>query len=153
MGETEQRVARPDFLGCNWAASANALIEVGGFGESRGPGSKTVTMGQEASAQHRLLDAGYVGLFLPGEPVLHYVPKERCSPEWALERAERNGRGFGVRYASKYGRWLRPLALLLLTWAKWRCPNVLHLQHRSDFLRMYEVCRWRGFVDGVTKMI
>jgi len=150
LGTQSQVVDRPAFLGCNWAANANRLIEVGGFDEKRGPGANTVTMGQEASAQQRLIDAGYRGLYLPGEPVLHHVPKNRCSPEWALDRAERNGRGFGMRYANRYGRWIGWPARVRLACAKWRLKSEADLYDSSDFQRVYDVRRWKGFVEGVT---
>lgn len=148
LGDTERICKEPNFLGCNWAANADSLIEVGGFDEQRGPGIHTATMGQEASAQQRLLAAGYVGLFLPGQPVMHFIPKDRCSPEWALDRVERNGKGFGMRYAARYGQWIWWLAKARLAIAKWRCPNIVNLCDQRDFARVYNLRRWQGFVDG-----
>ena len=41
--------------------------------------------------QRRLVTAGLKAVCVPQALVYHWVPRERCSPEWALERAYRNG--------------------------------------------------------------
>lgn len=153
LGEQSIVVRQPDFLGCNWAASTDALRAVNGFDESRGPGANTISVGQEYSAQRRLLEHGYLGMYVPGPPVKHFVPRNRCSPEWALARAEKNGRGFGLSYASRLGTWIYWPALLRLWWAKVRFPNNADSKIEADFLRMYEVRRWSGFVEGVSRTV
>jgi len=149
LGDDYRIVGHPDFLGFNWAAKADAIEATGGFDESRGPGTNTVTIGQEYSSQRRLLNRGYLGLYIPGAPVLHYVPQDRCSPEWALERAEKNGRSFGLHYRSQWGRWIRYPAMLRYSWAKFRYRQNANLNDHQDFLRAYEVKRWKGFVNGI----
>jgi GT2 family glycosyltransferase len=151
LGDEYRIVSQPDFLGCNWAANADAIQATGGFDESRGPGTNTVTMGQEYSSQRRLLDGGYQGLYIPGAPVQHYVPIDRCSPEWALQRAEKNGRGFGLRYKKRFGKWILYPARFCLAVAKVRVPSSADPNLRSDFLRLYDVHRWRGFVEEVSR--
>ncbi|MEX0652875.1 MAG: glycosyltransferase [Phycisphaeraceae bacterium] len=79
------------FLGFNWAAFAADLRAVGGFDPTRGPGAATGSTGQETDMQHRLIAAGLRSVYLPSAKVWHYVPVKRCTPEWALERAYRNG--------------------------------------------------------------
>jgi glycosyltransferase involved in cell wall biosynthesis len=85
------RIDRPMFLGCNWAARAIDLRRAGGFDENRGPGSPTGATGQEASMQQRLISCGLRGAYLPDAMVWHYVPQSRCSQEWLIARAFRHG--------------------------------------------------------------
>lgn len=95
LGGAETDFDRPDFLGFNWAASASDLIRMGGFNEERGPG--TVSRGQETDMQERMLKDGMRGRYLPDALVWHYVPRGRCSPEWALRRAEQTAVYQGVK--------------------------------------------------------
>ncbi len=81
----------PDFLGCNWAAFSRDLRSAGGFNPNRGPGSPTKSTGQENDMQSRLLRRGLSGVYVPNARVWHYVPDERCSPQWAIERNFRHG--------------------------------------------------------------
>jgi GT2 family glycosyltransferase len=81
---------RPFFLGFNWAAFADDLRRVGGFDERLGPGSD-VGIGDESDVQRRLAAAGVTAVCVPQALVHHWVPRARCSPEWALERAYRTG--------------------------------------------------------------
>ena len=76
------------FLGFNWAAFAADLEMLGGFDNDVGPG--TSSTGQETDMQKRLLSGNVKQQFVPGAKVWHYVPKERCSPAWALKRQYRN---------------------------------------------------------------
>lgn len=78
------------FLGCNWAAYAADLLSVGSFNENLGPG--TNLPGQETDMQKRLVVAGTQQHIIPDAFVWHYVPRERSSPEWVLNRAYRRGR-------------------------------------------------------------
>ena len=78
------------FLGFNWAAFASDLRRVGGFSERLGPGSDA-GVGDEREMQLSLIAAGLEGQYVPQALVHHWVPRDRCSPQWALERAYRNG--------------------------------------------------------------
>jgi GT2 family glycosyltransferase len=86
-----------DVLGANFAAFGEDLRDAGGFSPRRGPG--TASTGQETDMQHRLLARGVRGLFLPDAVVWHYVPSDRSTPQWALERADRKGFAEGVQLA------------------------------------------------------
>ncbi len=89
---------RPDwFLGANWAAMASDLRNAGGFDVGFGPGDVTVARGQETNMQRRLRDMGIVPRYLSSALVYHYVPKERSSFEWLLDRRRQEGRGYGLR--------------------------------------------------------
>lgn len=80
---------RMSFLGCNWAAFARDILRCGGFDAGFGPGSRTGATGQESDMQFRLKAASVEPQYVRDAVVWHYVPKSRCSPQWALERARR----------------------------------------------------------------
>jgi glycosyltransferase involved in cell wall biosynthesis len=90
-------VTSPIFLGANWAAFIADMNAVGGFDPSFGPGAATGSVGQERAMQQRLLDAGLTGRYLPDAHVWHWVPRERCSPRWAVRRIYRHGISRGLR--------------------------------------------------------
>lgn len=83
------------FLGPNWAAFAADLRAAGGFDVRYGPGAPMG--GQESEMQQRLVRSGCRAVYLPGARAWHYVPRARCSPQWALERNYRSFvmHGFG----------------------------------------------------------
>jgi GT2 family glycosyltransferase len=99
------------FLGFNWAAFAEDLHAVGGFDYRKGPGSPTKSVGQETDMQERLLQAGRHGRYVPGAMVWHYVPRSRCSPDWALERAYRIGVQWGLTRTRSWCQQLYRFAL------------------------------------------
>lgn len=88
--DESQLATKPFFLGFNWAASARDLRSIGGFDERLGPGTD-VGIGDESDVQRRLAAAGGRAVCVPQALVHHWVPRVRCSPEWALERAYRSG--------------------------------------------------------------
>ncbi len=104
LGDRKERMARPVALGCNWGAFASDLRAAGGFDERRGPG--TIARGQETDMQRRLLRRGLAGYYLPEAVVWHFVPRERCSPDWALGRVEQGGVRDGIDLA-RTGYWNR----------------------------------------------
>jgi Glycosyltransferase like family 2 len=91
----------PEFLGFNWAAFASDIRAVGGFNPNRGPGSPSGSTGQESDMQHRLLDHGLHGVYVPLARVWHFVPADRCSPNWAIDRNFRHGVEEGSRAATE----------------------------------------------------
>jgi hypothetical protein len=100
------------FLGANWCAFIDDLKAIGGFAEWAGPG--TVQRGQEWQMQNQLMKAGLVPTYLPDPVVWHYVPKENCTPSWALQRTEKVALHSGVYYEDSttklWGvpRWMYP---------------------------------------------
>jgi len=90
-GET-QVILDPRFLGFNWAAHIEDILALGGFDTNRGPGASTNAIGQEQNMQYRLVESGLRGLYLPKASVNHYIPRERSSIEWVIERGFRGGR-------------------------------------------------------------
>ena len=92
----------PEALGANISFRVADVLEAGGFSESRGPG--TAARGQESEMQQRLLSDGFRGRYIPEAVVWHFVPKERCDPKWALDRAYQMGVGFGLEAAKHEDR-------------------------------------------------
>ncbi len=153
-GDTPYDVQEPVFFGCNWAAFSRDVIAVGAFDVRRGPGGTSRGTGNETDMQMRLLESGVRGIYVPSAMVWHYVPRERCTPRWALDRAYRGGVAIGLdhrRDDSKrwfgvprwiYGEVLRstlrlPLALAGGREARFRARRrfryaVGHAQRRSD---------------------
>jgi GT2 family glycosyltransferase len=90
-----------EFLGFNWAAYVSDLREAGGFNPDRGPGAQSQSTGQESEMQRRLVRRGTSSIYVPAARVWHYVPAERCSQRWAVQRAFRHGVEEGTRAAEE----------------------------------------------------
>lgn len=97
-------VDEPVFLGANWATFAADLRRVGGFDASMGPGSVSGSLGDETDMQARLLAVGVRGQYVPDALLYHWVPRERSTPSWALERVYRQGVWCGLRGRSDVPR-------------------------------------------------
>lgn len=90
-----KRTAGWEFLGANFAAFAGDVRRVGGFDPEVGPGAFRAgtegnPLGVETVLQRRLLAGGCTPVAIADAMVWHWVPRERCSPAWALHRAQRN---------------------------------------------------------------
>lgn len=101
-------------LGFNWAAFASDIREAGGYDERCGPG--TSANSDEMNVQDAMLRNGVRAYYLPDAIVWHYVPNERCSPEWLLDYKRKDGKGKGIAAADrggsfyikqKYGSWVK----------------------------------------------
>jgi hypothetical protein len=84
------------FLGANFAAFAEDVRRAGGFDPRFGPGAvragtPTNPVGSEASLQRQLCSVGVVPVPVPEALVWHWVPADRCTAAWALQRARRKG--------------------------------------------------------------
>lgn len=99
----EIRPHRTWFLGFNWAAFAGDLRRVGGFDEDVGPGSPSNSTGDEVAMQKQMHEAGLKAKLITGAKVWHNVPASRCSPQWALDRAYRDGLARGQYVRQKGG--------------------------------------------------
>lgn len=85
----DQPILQPIFLGANYAAFTSDIQRVGGFLRKLGAGTAGNPLGEETEIQQRLLDAGAKAVFVPGARIWHYVPRSRCTPEWAMDRMRR----------------------------------------------------------------
>jgi glycosyltransferase involved in cell wall biosynthesis len=97
------------FLGFNWAAFAEPALRLGGARADLGPGANERYIdsptGMETEMQRRMVDAGMERRFVEDARVWHWVPKDRCSVAWALERAQRNGISEGLQAPEWLPRW------------------------------------------------
>ena len=147
-----EAVNKAAFLGVNWAAFAGDVRAAGGFDPSRGPGSSTGSTGQETDMQRRLLAAGLSGLYVPEARVWHYIPAQRCTPAWALERNYRHGLEHGRQRAGD-----RPAVAGLPLWVHRRRVQSVVRQFLASLSRS-EVARFkaqhrRRHVEGVIEGI
>jgi len=147
-----QLSARPFFLGFNWAAFARDLRRVGGFSERFGPGSD-IGAGDESDVQRRLAAAGVQAVYVREALVHHWVPRVRCSPEWTLQRAYREGvRRGAVKAAEIPGPFVAgyPLGLVRRTAKSWLRANVRRLsgEIRERFAAQVTYHRHRGVLHG-----
>ncbi len=120
------------FLGFNWAARVETLIQVGGFPEQFGPGT-SFGGGDETLMQFRLKKVGQIGLVLPQAKVWHQVPRDRCTAEWALKRIHASGRVVGIQsawYERQQPRWLGTLRCL-----------IRHARNRLSYVRFSDLLR------------
>ena len=82
------------FLGANYGVFAEDIINAGGFLYEIGPGSQVEgtygnPVGVEVDIQNRLLQSGKKRYYIKDAMVWHYVPRERCTPDWMLHRTYR----------------------------------------------------------------
>jgi hypothetical protein len=79
------------FIGFNWAAFVRDIKSVGMLNCGIGPGSKSNSTGDEVAIQKLFYRQGLRSSIVPDAMVWHHVPACRCTPQWALERAYRDG--------------------------------------------------------------
>ena len=90
LGDKIISIDKALFLGGNHAFSKTTLIELGGYDDMCPIGTEGM-MGEETRLQEKAIHAGYKGIYIPGAVVYHWIPKERCSQEWAIQRNYRAG--------------------------------------------------------------
>ncbi|MBX2848029.1 MAG: glycosyltransferase family 2 protein [Acidiferrobacterales bacterium] len=96
LGNKITPLLKPKAKGFNWGARVADIKRGGGFDEDIGPGTPN-PLGDEMYMQKNLLEDGVVGLFVPDARVYHYVPKDKCSPDWTLSRAKLRGYSEGTK--------------------------------------------------------
>ncbi|MGD0461475.1 MAG: glycosyltransferase [Tepidisphaeraceae bacterium] len=146
-------VNAPEFLGFNWAAFASDLRAAGGFNTNRGPGSLSGSTGQETEMQRRLLRQGLRGVYVPPARVWHYVPADRCSPQWAIERSFRHGVEEGSHAAAEpqgpFGlppwRIIRQYLKGIARGLMWSLSTRPELRFKAKHRRSYD----RGLLHGI----
>jgi len=144
------------FLGCNWAAFADDIKKVGYFNIKLGRSYKSRGFGEETDLQNHLVRAGINRRYLSNAMVWHYVPKNNCSPIWALNRAYKHGLSAGLM--------AEPQILNLFGYPKWmirtfieeKFLNLLKMMFSADPHKSYGATRdllfYWGFVRGVKEI-
>jgi GT2 family glycosyltransferase len=82
-------VCESGFLGCNYGVFAEDILDVGGFRLDLGP-EAGAPVGEDTDIQSRLIKEGSIVIYIEDAKVWHYIPKERCTPEWAIQRNYRH---------------------------------------------------------------
>lgn len=155
-GDKECKVDEPIFLGGNHLVPRNALLSLGGYDEycateDGGAG------GEETRLQNQLLASGFNGMYLPGAKVWHYVPKDRCSIEWALYRHYRNGLTDGIFakevkkntdvFFMQAPRWL--WRKYIIQKIKVYLYKVIYFYDEERCFKVkFEACNLKGKIDG-----
>lgn len=98
---SDRGVMDGEFLGFNWAAFRDDILHAGGFNSDFGPGSPHQAAGQESEMQQRLRGSGFKDQGVGTARVWHYVPRERCTYRFVLNRRYRNGLSVGMRTQGK----------------------------------------------------
>jgi len=140
-------ISQPEFIGPNFAAFAADIRRLGGFDTRLGPGRHMLSPGEDTEIQERLLASGVRGYYVPSAAMHHWVRRGCASPEFALERAERNGVYWGIsqarqagffprRWFKTYGQWLNDQWRI----ARWRRSSDAATIFRASFAE----ARWRG---------
>ncbi len=145
----DTRVEAPLFLGFNWGAFVGDIRAAGAFDPTLGPGTGTLnTLGDEVDMQRRLLDAGVRGQYVPEARVWHYVPQERCSHEWVIERARRTGVERGLKAARAGSRGLGRAALVTRHAVK-RAQHLVVSRVAQDPQRRFNARYWGSLEGGI----
>src|SRR5438094_4940168 len=106
-----------------------------------------VSPGEDTEIQERLFVSGVRGYYLPDAGMRHFVRRGNTSPDFAVERAERNGIYWGISQARQrrffprawlkvYGQWLNDRWRI----GRWRASN----DQATVFRARFAEARWRG---------
>ena len=145
LGEKPKLINKTSLLaGCNWAVFDRDIKRLGGFSLLHGPGSKTGAVGQETEMQKRLLENGVIGKYIPDAKVWHFVPPERCSPEFTARRAYKWGIQGGLDYDGSLIRLLKG-GLIEGIWA---IAGLVHREPQKRFKPFYRFCFSSGMIKG-----
>ncbi|GAB6164118.1 hypothetical protein JCM19992_01180 [Thermostilla marina] len=142
---------QPLFLGANWAAHSETVRLAGGFQRRLGPGEGNIACGCETDLQLRLYRRGCRPCYIPEAIVYHWVPRDRCTPRWAIRRAYKMGFGAGMAEvdpsASVFGypRWMLRIRIA----KTWRyLLTRLALSPVVRFRAAYDCALFAGQMEG-----
>ena len=145
------------FLGGNHAVPRNHLLDIAGYDNICAEG-EAGGVGEESRLQRKLLTKGLRAVYVPKAKVWHYVPKDRCTPEWILFRRYRHGLTEGkymfheagnVRNIRNVPLWIWHEYLLL---KKSRLLNILIGRRQSQYFEtLCRLAEFRGIIDALKK--
>jgi GT2 family glycosyltransferase len=154
----DEPVTKPLFLGANYAGFVQTIQRVGGFRGNLGVGSGGNPIGEETELQERMLAAGCRGVYVPGARVWHWVPAERCTPRWTLERCHRIWLTNGLMEKKELTgprvggiprwMWRRRAAL----WANAKLAAFVRDEEKKFAMRK-QYYQWRGYTEGVKRKL
>ena len=147
-------ITKPCFLGANYAAYVENLQAVGGFKTSLGMGATGNPIGEEFAIEYRLLANGYKAMYVGDAPAWHYVPRNRSSIRWVLNRYERiwftNGMTDNKHHPGRriFGipGWMWR-SLVFYATAAVRANLITDAERRFEIKKSYY--QWKGYVRGV----
>lgn len=139
-----------NFYGFNWAMFARDLIATGPFNPQRGPSCNAT--GQEDEMQSRLRERGIVPRYVSDAKVWHYVPEDRCSIEWTINRTYR------IATSLEMVKKRKPVSQLKCLWKslswrispKWVIRRAIARFASDDqarFKAAYKIARQRAVID------
>lgn len=141
------------FIGFNWAAFCHDIKRLGGFDPNFGPGSPTGATGQETNMQRRMYAAGMKSQLVADAVVYHFVPGDRCSIDWTVNRARRNGISRGIARRERavtdiaISHWDNSVRLITSTATKWLTSPLPHswLHFQSRYSQQKALGYFTGF--------
>lgn len=140
------------FIGFNWAAFTADLRAAGGFDTLFGPGSALGATGQETVMQKRLRATGAIAIYVRRALAWHYVPRERSSRDWALNRQFRNGVGGALMHdlfpAGRKG-WIKYTIVRLGRSCRLYVLGLLTFSPAKRFAARANLAEWRGIRRGL----
>ncbi len=98
--DQSQKLSPIDFIGFNWAAHSSHIKKLGGFDINFGPNSITGATGQEHNMMARLFEDGVMPYYVENAKVWHYVPTQRATFNWLINRKYKSGISAGIRSKS-----------------------------------------------------
>ena len=101
LGNKDCKHNLPNFVGINFAIHTDLFNKIDGFNPDFGPGNKLLSVGDETQLQNDLISQGYSGIYIAESKVWHYVPKERSTKSFCLERVFKTGIYVGYKLAEK----------------------------------------------------
>lgn len=145
-------ITQPEFIGPNFAAFAADIRRIGGFDTRLGPGQQMLSPGEDTEIQERLLAHGVGGYYVPEAAMSHWVRRDAASPQFAIQRAERNGIYWGISQARQRGFFPRHWLKIHGQWlnddwriARWRRSR----DEATNFRGQWTEARWRGRWIGI----
>ena len=94
----DQDLARPFFIGSNWAVFSDDVKRLGGFDPRFGPGSLFRSSGQESQMMRTMRDVGFEFIFLKPAVVYHKIEPHHYSVKFNKDRRYRNGIESAIAY-------------------------------------------------------
>lgn len=153
MGPVQCEIFKPRALGFNWAVFTTDLRAVGCFDERCGPG--TGANSDEVVVQEKLFQNGVKGYFLPTAIAWHYVPRDRCSPEWVLNRNRQNETGRAIARYNAPGivRLRRQIAarVRLVTYGARIVVGTPFLDSKTLFYLRFKLQGFKGTIEGMKR--